>query len=36
VSARDALLNLRVTQAITESAHSGQVIHLNHPTGALV
>jgi predicted dehydrogenase len=36
VSARDALLNLRVTQAITESAHSGQVIHLNQPTGALV
>ena len=36
VSARDALQNLRVTQAITESGRSGQVIHLTPRTGALV
>ena len=36
VSARDALHNLRVTQAITDSAHSGQVVHLHPPTGELV
>ena len=36
VSARDALHNLRVTQAITDSARSGQVVHLHPPTGELV
>ena len=36
VCARDALHNLRVTQAITDSARSGQVVHLHPPTGELV
>ncbi len=37
VSARDGLSNLRITQAITESAQTGLVVNLPHsPTGALV
>jgi predicted dehydrogenase len=28
VSARDGLLNLRITEAIAEAAKSGQVVHL--------
>ncbi len=38
VSARDGMINLRVTQAITDSAHSGQVVNLpqspHFPPGA--
>ena len=31
VSARDGLLNLRITEAIAEAARTGQVVHLSTP-----